>query len=94
MLAIACGFLVVLVLTPLILLRHYSVSEWANMWQLKIAASKCVARHISARSQLPSNDCPYSLCNMPLQWSVSTKDLGVDQHVVNFLYTLLLLEFM
>jgi len=35
-----------------------SVSEWANMWQLKIATSKCIAHRIPARSQLSSNDCP------------------------------------
>jgi len=40
---------------------------------------------------------PYFLCNMPLQWSVSTKDFGVsvdnglvfdfDQHVANIVHT-------
>ena len=53
------------------------VSEWAYLWQLKIATSKCVAHRISARSQLSSNNCPYSLCDMSLKWSASTKDLGV-----------------
>ena len=62
------------------------------MWQLKIATSKCVAHRISARSQLSSNDCPYSLCDMPLKRSASTKDLGVtnfvfDQHVANIVHT-------
>jgi len=70
-----------------------SVSGWANMWQLKIATSKCITHHICT---LPaSTDCPYFLCNMTLQWSVSTKDLGVtidnglvfDQHVANIVHT-------
>ena len=79
--------------------RHFAgpcvVSHWAYMCQLKIASSKCVAHRISARSQLSSNDCPYSLCDMPLKWSASTKDLGVtmdnalvfDHHVANIVHT-------
>ena len=69
-----------------------SVTECANMWQLKTVTSKCIAQIlISARCQLSSNDCPHTLCNMPLQWSLSTKYLGVtmdnglvfDQHAAN-----------
>jgi len=34
------------------------ISEWANMWQLKIATNKCVAHRISAKCHLSSNNCP------------------------------------
>ena len=71
-----------------------SVSEWANNY---VAAENChqQMRCSSYLCTLPANDCPYSLCNMPLQWSVSTKDLGVtmdnglvfDQHIAHIVHT-------
>jgi len=71
------------------------ISECINMWQLKIATNKCVAHRVSAKSHLSSNNCLYTLYDMPLQWSVATKDLGVtmdnqlvfDQHVANIVHT-------
>ena len=62
---------------------------------VKIATNKCAAHRISAKSHLSSNNCPYSLCDMTLQWSIANRDLGVtmdnqlvfDQHVANIVHT-------
>ena len=52
------------------------LTEWARIWQIRIANSKCCAHRIS--SATPTSDVfHYVINDFELQWSVCTRDLGV-----------------
>ena len=52
------------------------LTEWAEVWQLRIANSKCVAHRISTTAT-PPDVCCYAIDDFKLQWSDCTRDLGV-----------------
>ena len=52
------------------------LTEWATIWQIRIANSKCCAHRIS--SATPTSDVYHCVINdFELQWSVCTRDLSV-----------------
>ena len=50
------------------------ITNWANIWQLQIANSKCIAHRISMGA---ASTHDYYINDYKLQWSSCTRDLGI-----------------
>ena len=71
------------------------ITEWAIVWQLKIATNKCVSHRIVSSSLKNNDKYCYKLNDFLLDWSENTKDLGITidthlefkQHIANIVHT-------
>jgi len=61
--------------SPVLIKAIDQLVEWAKIWQLRIANSKCIAHRVSTITT--SVSCDYAIDGYKLQWSNCTRDLGV-----------------
>jgi len=52
------------------------LAAWADTWQMRIAYNKCFAHRLSI-SHVPTPMFKYAISGVHLDWSTSTRDLGI-----------------
>ena len=62
-------------ITPVLVKAIDQLVQWAKIWQLRIASSKCIAHGVS--NIATSVGCKYAIDSYKLLWSNCTRDLGV-----------------